>query len=73
MNTAATKRKQSIRSRILSVAYDEFYERGFLHGSINQNIKEPIRRRGILPSFRRQKGFGYAVLEEVLHPQLRER
>ena len=57
----------------MSVAYDEFYERGFLNGSINQIIKKArATKGGFFHHFPDKKTLGYAVVEEVLYPQLRE-
>jgi AcrR family transcriptional regulator len=67
------KKRPDTRGRILLAAYEEFYCHGFQGGSINRIIEKAGSTKGaFFHHFQGKQALGYAVVEEVLHPQLKE-
>lgn len=64
----------STRQRILNAAFDEFYENGFQGGSLSRIVAAAGATKGALfHHFAGKQALGYADLDEVIAPQLRER
>lgn len=64
----------STRQRILNAAFDEFYEHGFQGGSLNRIVAAAGATKGALfHHFAGKQALGYADVDEVIAPQLRER
>ena len=61
------------RRQILEAAFAEFYHNGFQGGSINRIVDQArITKGALFHHFRGKNDLGYAVVREVIHPQLRE-
>ena len=74
MKTTATRAPEKTRQKILEAAFAEFYRRGFQGGSLNRIVEEAGTTKGALfHHFAGKNALGYAVLEEVIQPQLRQR
>jgi AcrR family transcriptional regulator len=74
MNVRPTKAPEQTRRRILQAAFVEFYRTGFQGGSLNRIVEEAGTTKGALfHHFEGKNDLGYAVLEEVIQPHLKER
>jgi len=74
VRTSATRAPEETRRRILQAAFAEFYRTGFQGGSLNRIVDEAGTTKGALfHHFRGKNDLGYAVLEEVIQPHLKER
>lgn len=74
MKTAAVRAPESTRRRILEAAFDEFYRNGFQGGSLNRIVGEAGTTKGALfHHFEGKSDLAYAVVREVIHPQLKAR
>ncbi len=72
--TAPSLGGDSTRQRILNAAFHEFYEHGFQGGSLNRIVAAAGATKGALfHHFAGKQALGYANLDEVIAPQLRER
>ena len=61
------------RRRILRAAFDEFYSRGFQGGSLNDIVAKAGTTKGALfHHFDGKNDLGYAVLEEIVQPHIKE-
>jgi TetR/AcrR family transcriptional regulator, transcriptional repressor for nem operon len=65
---------QNTRGKILKAAFEEFYKNGFQGGSINQIVDKASTTKGALfHHFDGKNDLGYAVVDEVIQPQMRAR
>src|ERR1041385_1048651 len=68
------KAPQATRDKILTAAFEEFYRQGFQGGSLNHIVeKAGITKGALFHHFKGKQELGYAVLDEVIGPLLRER
>jgi AcrR family transcriptional regulator len=73
MKTNATKAPEETRRKILRAAFEEFYKNGFQGGSINHIVEKGGTTKGALfYHFKDKTELGYAVVEEVIQPHLKE-
>ena len=62
------------RRKIVKAAFDEFYTNGFQGGSINRIVKKAGTTKGALfHHFNGKDDLGYAVVEEVIQPEMKKR
>ena len=74
MQGAETTSSGNCRSRILTAAFEQFYRNGFQGGSLNQIVEKAGTTKGALfHHFDGKNDLGYAVLEEVILPQIKLR
>ena len=74
MKATATRTPESTRGKILQAAFDEFYKKGFQGGSLNRIVDEAGTTKGALfHHFKGKKDLGYAVVEEVVFSDIKER
>jgi TetR/AcrR family transcriptional regulator, transcriptional repressor for nem operon len=74
MKATATRKPENTRRKILEAAFAEFYKNGFQGGSINHIVEEAGATKGALfHHFKGKNDLGYAVVREVIHPQLKAR
>jgi TetR/AcrR family transcriptional repressor of nem operon len=74
MNATRIKSPEDTRGRILKAAYEHFYRNGFQAGSLNQIVEEAGTTKGALfHHFGCKNHLGYAVVEEVIAPSMKER
>ena len=72
MKTTTAKAPEETRRRILSAAFEEFHRNGFQGGSLNRIIEEAGTTKGALfHHFEGKNDLGYAVVEEVIRPQIK--
>jgi TetR/AcrR family transcriptional regulator, transcriptional repressor for nem operon len=68
-----TKAPEQTRRKILFAAFQEFHKNGFQGGSLNHIIESANTTKGALfHHFAGKDQLGYAVLEEIIEPHLRE-
>src|SRR5213075_2879285 len=73
MKTTAKRSPENTRGKILQAAFDEFYKNGFQGGSLNRIVDKAGTTKGALfHHFEGKNDLGYAVVREVIHPQLKE-
>ena len=61
------------RRKILAAGYKEFYHRGYLGGSLNRIVESAgITKGALFHHFPGKKELGYAVLEEMLYPAVKD-
>ena len=71
---ATTRAPEETRRRILQAAFTEFYRNGFQGGSLNHIVDEAGTTKGALfHHFKDKNDLGYAVLEEVIRPRIKQR
>jgi TetR/AcrR family transcriptional regulator, transcriptional repressor for nem operon len=71
---AAEKAIPGTRERILAAAFAEFYKNGFQGGSLNHIVETAGATKGALfHHFAGKQELGYAVLDEIIAPLLRQR
>jgi len=74
MKMTATRAPEETRRRILQAAFAEFYRTGFQGGSLNRIVHEAGTTKGALfHHFKDKNDLGYAVLEELIQPRLKQR
>jgi TetR/AcrR family transcriptional regulator, transcriptional repressor for nem operon len=74
MSRTATRAPESTRRKILTAAFDEFYKNGFQGSSINRIVDQAGTTKGALfHHFKDKNDLGYAVVEGVVFPDLKER
>jgi AcrR family transcriptional regulator len=74
MKATATRSPENTRGKILQAAFDEFYKNGFQGGSINRIVHGAGTTKGALfHHFKGKNDLGYAVVRELIHPNLRAR
>ena len=74
MKATVVKAPESTRQKILDAAFDEFYRNGFQGGSLNRIVQAAGTTKGALfHHFEGKSDLGYAVVREVIHPQLKAR
>ncbi len=62
---------EETRKRILGAAFKEFYHHGFQGSSLNRIVEQAQTTKGALfHHFKGKKDLGYAVLNEVIRPEL---
>ena len=72
MKASATRAPENTRRRILKAAFGEFYRNGFHGGSLNRIVEEAGTTKGALfHHFEGKNDLGYAVVEEVIQPQIK--
>lgn len=72
--TTTARAPESTRKRILAAAFDEFYRNGFQGGSLNHIITAAGTTKGaVFHHFAGKQDLGYAVVDEIIGPLLRER
>ena len=73
MNVSVTKAPEDTRRRIVRSAFEEFYKNGFQGGSLNHIVDTAGTTKGALfHHFHGKSDLGYAVVEEVIEPHLKE-
>jgi TetR/AcrR family transcriptional repressor of nem operon len=73
MRPTATRAPESTRRKILETAFDEFYRNGFQGGSLNRIVDQAGTTKGALfHHFKGKNDLGYAVVREVVDPQVKE-
>jgi len=73
VSPTATKAPEETRRKILFAAFQEFHKNGFQGGSLNNIIDSADTTKGALfHHFAGKDELGYAVLEEIIEPHLRE-
>jgi TetR/AcrR family transcriptional regulator, transcriptional repressor for nem operon len=73
LNTTVTKAPEETRRKILFAAFQEFHKNGFQGGSLNHIIDSADTTKGALfHHFTGKDQLGYAVLEEIIEPHLRQ-
>jgi TetR/AcrR family transcriptional regulator, transcriptional repressor for nem operon len=73
LKASATKAPEETRRKILNAAFQEFHKNGFQGGSLNHIIDAAGTTKGALfYHFNGKDQLGYAVLEEIIEPHLRE-
>ena len=74
MNATVTRAPENTRRKILKAAFDEFYRNGFQGSSINRIVDQAGTTKGALfHHFEDKNDLGYAVVEEVVFPELKDR
>lgn len=65
---------EDMRSRLLRAAFQEFYVNGFQGGRLDRIVERAEATKGALfHHFRDKNELGYAVLDEMIQPVLKER
>lgn len=66
--------ESTTRDRILETAFHEFHRNGFQGGSINRIVADAgITKGALFHHFAGKNELGYAVVDEVIHPEVREK
>ncbi len=74
MQGSETTASGNCRSRILMAAFEQFYRNGFQGGSLSQIVEKAGTTKGALfHHFDGKNDLGYAVVEEVILPQIKSR
>jgi AcrR family transcriptional regulator len=74
MSATITRAPENTRRKILKAAFDEFYRKGFQGSSINKIVDQAGTTKGALfHHFEDKNDLGYAVVEEVVFPEMKER
>ena len=74
MSATVTRAPANTRRKILKAAFDEFYRNGFQGSSINRIVDQAGTTKGALfHHFEDKNDLGYAVVEEVVFPDIKER
>jgi len=74
MRTTVNRAPENTRRKIVKAAFDEFYRNGFHGGSINRIVKKAGTTKGALfHHFNGKDDLGYAVVEEVIQPEMKKR
>jgi AcrR family transcriptional regulator len=74
MSATVTRAPENTRRKILKAAFDEFYRNGFQGSSINRIVDHAGTTKGALfHHFEDKNHLGYAVVEEVVFPEMKER
>ena len=74
MKTTAKRSPEKTRQRILDAALDEFYKNGFQGGSLNRIVDEAGTTKGaVFHHFKGKNDLGYAVVEEIIFSDIKER
>jgi len=74
MKTTAKRSPENTRQRILDAAFDEFYKNGFQGGSLNHIVDEAGTTKGaVFHHFKGKNDLGYAVVEEIIFSDIKER
>jgi TetR/AcrR family transcriptional regulator, transcriptional repressor for nem operon len=72
--SASPKKPEATRRRILEAAFAEFYKNGFQGGSLNHIVDAAGTTKGALfHHFTGKQQLGYAVVDEMIGPLLRQR
>lgn len=72
--TTATKAPEATRQKILAAAFAEFYKNGFQGGSLNHIVEMAGSTKGALfHHFTGKQELGYAVVDEIIGPILKQR
>jgi TetR/AcrR family transcriptional repressor of nem operon len=73
VSATIAKAPEETRRKILYAAFQEFHKNGFQGGSLNHIIETSDTTKGALfHHFAGKDQLGYAVLEEIIEPHLRE-
>jgi TetR/AcrR family transcriptional regulator, transcriptional repressor for nem operon len=74
MKTTVTRAPEDTRRRILNAAFQEFHRNGFQGGSLNRIVEDAGTTKGALfHHFEGKNDLGYAVVEDVIRPQMKAR
>ena len=74
MKATVNRSPENTRQKILQAAFNEFYKNGFQGGSINDIVDQAGTTKGALfHHFESKEDLGYAVVEEVIEPQMKKR
>ena len=74
MVATITRNAEKTRTQILQAAFEEFYMNGFQGGSINRIVDGAGTTKGALfHHFDDKNDLGYAVVDEIIFPQMKER
>jgi len=69
-----SRKPETTRRKILEAAFDEFYKNGFQGSSINRIVDQAGTTKGALfHHFEDKNDLGYAVVEEIVFPCIKER
>ena len=73
-NATSPKRPDETRRRILDAAFAEFYRNGFQGGSLNRIVEAAgVTKGALFHHFAGKQELGYAVVDEMIGPLLRQR
>src|SRR6267378_3030177 len=73
MRATAARAPESTRRQILDAAFDEFYKNGFQGSSLNHIVDQAgTTKVALFHHFKGKNDLGYAVVREVIDPQLKE-
>jgi AcrR family transcriptional regulator len=73
VKTIVPRTLEGTRGRILQAAFAEFYRTGFQGGSLNRIVEDAKATKGALfHYFKGKNDLGYAVVEEVIEPHIKE-
>src|SRR5262245_30572959 len=74
MIATVTRGSKNTRQKILQAAFEEFYRNGFQAGSLNQIVDSAGATKGAMfHHFENKNHLGYAVVNEIIGPELKER
>ncbi|HEV2149645.1 MAG TPA: TetR/AcrR family transcriptional regulator [Longimicrobiaceae bacterium] len=74
MSAATPRRPDATRQKILEAAFVEFYRNGFQGGSLNHIVETAgVTKGALFHHFAGKQDLGYAVVDEVIEPLLRQR
>src|SRR3954454_6240440 len=75
MSTAASPRRpEETRQKLLGAAFFEFYQNGFQGGSLSRIVQSAgITKGALFHHFDGKQALGYAVMDDVIEPLLKQR
>lgn len=74
MIATVSRGSRNTRQKILQAAFEEFYRNGFQAGSLNQIVDSAGATKGAMfHHFENKNDLGYAVVNEIIGPELKER
>jgi TetR/AcrR family transcriptional repressor of nem operon len=75
MSSAPTPRQpEATRQKLLEAAFMEFYQKGFQGGSLSRIVESAgITKGALFHHFAGKQALGYAVLDDVIDPLLKQR
>src|SRR5258708_7613484 len=72
--TSRPRAPEATRQKILEAAFAEFYRQGFQGGSLNHIVEEAgITKGALFHHFAGKQELGYAVVDEIIGPLLKQR
>ncbi|HYP14941.1 MAG TPA: TetR/AcrR family transcriptional regulator [Bryobacteraceae bacterium] len=74
MTSSTPRAPEATRGKILAAAFAEFYRHGFQGGSLNHIIEVAgTTKGGLFHHFAGKQDLGYAVVDEIIEPLLKQR